>query len=615
MNILQTEDIVKGLPDDRLIQEAKQPSGQVPQFLLISEVKRRTDMRKRFENQQAEKPQGTIADQILGGGQQQQQPPGPPGQVAPNMSNPLPTGPGIAPNPNQPPPPQNPNAAIAPQGMARGGIVQYKTGGYITTEIDGQQVQIPTDGYGSDEAAFAAFMDGTNPVEGGGDDYGDSNPKRNPYYRGDVTDAPFGQGSLNVSFNPDGSYRDPSAQALAAPQPSSPQQGPPPPIPPFVGEGAGEGGATGGEGLPSVDPGTMWQRGSRALFGPAFRGIENINAGHKATLDRVQSGEAPVTPRPNAGSLAGEYSYDNMNFGGQQPEKSWDVAGGLRTAANATLGAGREEAGLPTLFDVPEAMRDLSDVPELAELPAPEEVPGIPGAAEEVASLEAPNKPSPQVSGLTDASVQGKTAKGLEGYRAQYLDKVNEPREKVPGLEDMIKEQREAAYSNMLVQLGAGIAGGDMPAGLKAAGVAQAAGNKEARELTTKQRMTQYAADQQERTDQVAGLGQMANWEQQDERMKVEQLVQEGRNINNLRRDRINLIELEVKGSMDWGMKSISERRAYIEMRLQKQGFPPTSANDFPQAAKDHLKGPSGDPVAFDAQFGTGSAEIVLNGG
>ena len=47
MNILQMEDTIKGLPDEVLMQEAEQPTGQVPQYLVISEVQRRTDMRKR----------------------------------------------------------------------------------------------------------------------------------------------------------------------------------------------------------------------------------------------------------------------------------------------------------------------------------------------------------------------------------------------------------------------------------------------------------------------------------------------------------------------------------------------------------------------------------------
>jgi hypothetical protein len=97
MNILQTEDLVKGLPDERLMQEAQSPSGQVPQFLLISEVQRRADMRKRYQADQAEQPQGTVTDQILNQGIMGTQPPiqqPPPGQgmPPPNMPQQLPQG-------------------------------------------------------------------------------------------------------------------------------------------------------------------------------------------------------------------------------------------------------------------------------------------------------------------------------------------------------------------------------------------------------------------------------------------------------------------------------------------------------------------------------------------
>ena len=57
MNILEVEDIIKGLPDQALQKEAQAPSGQVPQFLVVSEIQRRTDMRKRFQSQQQEQPQ------------------------------------------------------------------------------------------------------------------------------------------------------------------------------------------------------------------------------------------------------------------------------------------------------------------------------------------------------------------------------------------------------------------------------------------------------------------------------------------------------------------------------------------------------------------------------
>jgi len=64
MNILEVEDMIKGMPDESLMREAQQPTGQVPQFLVISEIQRRSDMRRRFQAQQ-EQPQATVKDQIV----------------------------------------------------------------------------------------------------------------------------------------------------------------------------------------------------------------------------------------------------------------------------------------------------------------------------------------------------------------------------------------------------------------------------------------------------------------------------------------------------------------------------------------------------------------------
>ena len=145
MNILEIEDIIKGLPDQSLVQEAQAPSGQMPQFLVVSEIQRRADMRKRFQNQQQEMPQGTIAQQIVQGGiasmgnqqpiqpmpqqgmppQGMQQPPMPPqgmppqGMPQPPMSLPM-SPPMSPPMMGQPP--------MQPHGMAAGGVVRMQAG-------------------------------------------------------------------------------------------------------------------------------------------------------------------------------------------------------------------------------------------------------------------------------------------------------------------------------------------------------------------------------------------------------------------------------------------------------------------------------------------------------
>lgn len=67
MNILEMEDMVKGLPDQVVAQYAQFPDAQVPQFLALSELQRRQDMRQRFQAQQ-QGMEPTVKDQILQGG-------------------------------------------------------------------------------------------------------------------------------------------------------------------------------------------------------------------------------------------------------------------------------------------------------------------------------------------------------------------------------------------------------------------------------------------------------------------------------------------------------------------------------------------------------------------
>tara|TARA_Y100001937_G_scaffold45226_1_gene63495 strand:+ start:6207 stop:8489 length:2283 start_codon:yes stop_codon:yes gene_type:complete len=90
MNILEIEDMIKGLPDQALQREAQMPSGQVPQFLVVSEIQRRSDMRKRFQERQ---PQGTVKDQVVQEGIAAMAPPEPQMQAAMmGMQPPMSTG-------------------------------------------------------------------------------------------------------------------------------------------------------------------------------------------------------------------------------------------------------------------------------------------------------------------------------------------------------------------------------------------------------------------------------------------------------------------------------------------------------------------------------------------
>lgn len=140
MNIIEMEDMVKGLPDQLLMQEAQAPSGRIPQFLALSEVQRRKEMRDRFQQQA---PQATVKDQILQSGIAAALPQGPPG-MPPQMP---PQGQPPAPPMGAPPgPPQGAVMAYGggqmPYFMYGGGQVPYRmqAGQTVPSEEDIQRI-------------------------------------------------------------------------------------------------------------------------------------------------------------------------------------------------------------------------------------------------------------------------------------------------------------------------------------------------------------------------------------------------------------------------------------------------------------------------------------------
>lgn len=116
MNILEAEDMVKGLPDQVLFQYAQNPPPQIPQYLAVSEVQRRQEMRQRFQAQ-SQGQQPTVMDQILQGGSPEQAPQGGPPGGAP---------PGAAP-PGAPM--EQPMTGAPMGGMFRGGMTRMANGG------------------------------------------------------------------------------------------------------------------------------------------------------------------------------------------------------------------------------------------------------------------------------------------------------------------------------------------------------------------------------------------------------------------------------------------------------------------------------------------------------
>ena len=68
----------------------------------------------------------------------------------------------------------------------------------------------------------------------------------------------------------------------------------------------------------------------------------------------------------------------------------------------------------------------------------------------------------------------------------------------LPAIEDLMKQRQKAAWGNALIQMGAGIAGGNMQQGLSRAGVVMAKGAEASGDIRLKRRMGQYEAEQKQ---------------------------------------------------------------------------------------------------------------------
>jgi len=121
MDILQREDMIKGLPDAVLFQKAQETGAD--QFLFVSEIQRRQKMRDRYAKSQSDQPEETIVEQILSGGIAEVGQPNKDMQAAmlSGMPPPQPQGPPMG-MPPQGMPPQGPPMGMAPQGMPPQGM-------------------------------------------------------------------------------------------------------------------------------------------------------------------------------------------------------------------------------------------------------------------------------------------------------------------------------------------------------------------------------------------------------------------------------------------------------------------------------------------------------------
>ena len=117
MNILDVQNKLKNFSEEQLVQETQAPTGNAPQFLVLSEIQRRKRMRDDLQQQQAQ-PVKTVAEEAIAAGGVPQ---GGIGQLAGAMGQ----GSSNAQMPQQQAPEQQ------PQGMYGGGIVKLAPGGAV----------------------------------------------------------------------------------------------------------------------------------------------------------------------------------------------------------------------------------------------------------------------------------------------------------------------------------------------------------------------------------------------------------------------------------------------------------------------------------------------------
>ena len=126
MNIIKLQDMLRGVPDDALIGYVKNPQGEVPSYLALSELQRRKDTRAKYQAEQA--PESSVAEELTQTPSQ--------GGLATLAKNPQPGAPmsqGVADLPVA-------DDMYQEDSFAAGGIVAFEDGGDVKRYAAGDYV-------------------------------------------------------------------------------------------------------------------------------------------------------------------------------------------------------------------------------------------------------------------------------------------------------------------------------------------------------------------------------------------------------------------------------------------------------------------------------------------
>ena len=540
MNILDAEDLIKGLPDEALTQEAQMPSGQVPQFLVVSEIQRRTDMRKRYQAQQQE-AMPSVKDQIVQEGimgMMPQQPMGMPQAMPPAM------------------PPAMPQ--MPPMGMQAGGITSMPGAGalygmqkeYIDPLLERAKVLAQTARVSIEEAYEVLKREAAMNMP----NYGMLAPAGNdiPGVMSDMSDA-MGRGIQSVYDR--------------IPQ-SSPDGG-------MVGRGMDEAGRLIDRGMDAMGR-AMPERRSQAEMAEMFSSDEIANrlANRPSLSGLIDRGADAVDSAGNYISSAFDSAVDSagdyLSQAGDYISSAAGSAGDYIRQADAILSDDLRRSVAPLReYDIAATQR-ISDAYDKSGLGAgigqfAREIPGAVGTTLGTALTGFANSPpiagaanmldqivtgstddpltlgdifggseNPQTQATEDRTVQSVNKElgiGPQGPASVFGAPPVDPKpgtEPVPSpiselldaaiasntdasdprgrpdpdprldIDDILGESRKMTQANMLMQLGAGIAGGDLSKGISAAGAVGMKGAQQQQALDIRKRLAEYQAGRED---------------------------------------------------------------------------------------------------------------------
>jgi hypothetical protein len=525
MNILEAEDIIKGLPDQSLMEEAQAPSGQVPQFLVVSEIQRRTDMRKRYQDQQ--QPQGTVTDQIVQEGIMGAMPP------QPMMPQAMP--------PQAMPPQAMPPQAMPPQQMFSGGIIRLQGGG--STSMPGAGALEPIMYAIQERAKDIARITGRKfeevyetllrQAQEQNPDYSMIAPAGLGISMDDLPSLPEGAGSNFPEMFQSG--RDVNAQLAS---------------------------------LPSLPNATL-----------DMPTREEARAADRARVASIREG---ISPLGTYGSTPEEFEAQRGRFSlpegvssafdaifGVPERPDYEVAGEV-----ATVRPFKDTGIDPAKSDLPE----LSEAIVTAQQLSPDASRKGAGILYEEDGIETLLRGGPkEVQGTSPRQAQAVPDPG----KTDALD-----------FSDLIKESKDAAMANALMQLGAGIAGGDVSKGISAAGIAATKGQQDAKTIAIQQRLAEYQSGREdlarrEKADQFDRQMTALETRYANELAKAASV---GR--NELFRTVTSLVEAAMEGSSEFDP---AKREAMVQAMMKKylSAYAPAFDVD-PEAVSFGMQEPSG---------------------